>query len=267
MLIDAAGVYQMRCAAGLLALCLFAPLAAAAAPVTLTQVGPPATYQPGGHSIEVLGISPGMPPTAVRDLLSEQYGNVVVTQDDLGLDNDGVVVQTQNFVTRMSARKDMDEVTVWFATPTTGNGVVEVTRQLSYRDETAAPPMQQVRAELIEKYGKPGFDGPAVGTGEVQLLAWSYKGNILSPCPRSSCRAGLSEGLDVRNLPAYARSIKTGHELTLVATLLSGIADPARAAGMVITMSDAATKFRTLTEAVSQMRAATAQKKPAKSEN
>lgn len=256
----------MRCAAGLIALCLFAPLAAAAAPVTLTQVSPPATYTPEGHSVDVLGITPGMSPTAVRDLLSKQYGNVVVTQDDLGLENDGAVVQTQNFVTRMSAIKDMDQVTVWFATPTTGNGVVEVSRQLSYRDESAAPPMQTVRAELIEKYGKPGFDGPAVGTGEVQLLAWSYKGNTASPCPRSSCRVGLSEGLDIRSLPSYERAIKTGHELTLVATLLSGIADPTRAAGMVVTMSDAATKFRTITAAVSQMRAAIGQKGGGKSE-
>ncbi|MGI4810353.1 MAG: hypothetical protein ACRYF2_19855 [Janthinobacterium lividum] len=254
----------MRCAAKLLVALACLPVLAAAAPVTLTQVGQPATYKPGGRTVDVLGITPGMQPNEVRDILAKSYGNVVVTQDDLGLENRGVVVQTQNFVTRMTAQRDTDEVVVWFATPTTGNGVVEVTRQLSYRDETAAPPMQQAQAELIARYGPPGFNGPAVGTGEVRLLAWSFHGNTPTPCPRSSCRNALSEGLDVRNLAAYGRSIKTGNELTVVVTLLSGIADSSRASGMVITMSDAATKFRTLDAAVSQMKAASTHKGTAK---
>ncbi len=251
----------MRCATGLFALLVCLPtMVSAAAPVTLTQSSPPALYKPGGRSIDVLGITPGMQPDTVRDILAKVYGNVVVTQDDLGLENRGVVVKTQDFVTRMTAQRDTDEVAVWFATPTTGNGVVEVTRQVSYRDETSAPAMQQVQADLIERYGKPGFDGPAVGTGEVRLMAWSFHGNTPTPCPRSSCRASLSEGLYVRNLPAYSRSIKTGNELTLVATLLSGIADPSRASGMVITMSDAVTKLRTLEAAVAQMKTASGRK-------
>ena len=251
----------MRCAAGLLALCLTLPGAALAAAVTLKQASPPGSYRPGGKVIDVLGISPGMTPDAAREILAKHYGNVVVTQSNLGLENRGVVVQTQNFVTEMTAQNDTDEAVVWFGTPTTGNGVVEVTRQLSYRDETAAPPMQQARADLVAQYGKPAFDGSATGNGEVQLLAWSYHGNTPSPCPRSSCRMGLSEGLDIRNLPAYARSVKTGNELTLVVTLLAGIADPSKASGMVVTMSDAATKYKTLDAAVAQMKAATAGRK------
>ncbi len=247
----------MRCAAGLLALCLVFPGVASAATVTLKQVSPPGSYRPGGQPIDVLGITPGMAPDTVREILSKQYGNVVVTQNDLGLENRGIVVQTQNFVTEMTAQNDSDQAVVWFGTPTTGNGVVEVTRQLSFRDETAAPPMQETRAELTARYGKPAFDGSATGNGEVRLLAWSYHGNTPSGCPRSSCRMGLSEGLDIRNLPAYARAIKTGNELTLVVTLLAGISDPSKAAGMVVTMSDAATKFRTLDAAISQMKAAT----------
>ena len=258
----------MRCAAGLLALYLLVPgvAAAAAASVTLKQIGPPGSYRPGGQPIDVLGITPGMAPDTVRELLTKQYGNVVVTQNNLGLENRGYVVQTQNFVTEMTAQSDTDQATVWFGTPTTGNGVVEVTRQLSYRDETTAPPMQETRAQLIARYGKPGFDGSATGNGEVQLLAWSYHGNAASPCPRSSCRMGLSEGLDIRNLPAYSRAVKTGNELTLVVTLLAGIADPSKASGMVITMSDAATKFRTLEAAVAQMRSATTGHKSAPGE-
>lgn len=248
----------MRCAAGLIALCLLLPGAAGAATVTLKPAGPPGSYKPGGQSVDVLGITPGMGPEAVREILTKQYGNVVVSQNNLGLENRGVVVQTQNFVTEMTAQNDTDQAAVWFGTPTTGNGVVEVTRQLSYRDETAAPPMLQARAELMARYGKPAFDGSATGNGEVQLIAWTYRGNTPSACPRSSCRMGMSEGLDIRNLPAYSRAIKTGNELTLVVTLLSGIADPSRASGMVITMSDAATKFRTLDTAIAQMKAATA---------
>ena len=99
----------------------------------------------------------------------------------------------------------------------------------------------------------PGF----AGTHGREVLAGNGFG-------RSSCRAGLSEGLDIRNLPAYARSIKTGNELTVVVTLLSGIADPSRASGMVVTMSDAATKFRTLNAAISQMKAASTGKGAAK---
>ena len=241
----------------LLALAVLVPDLATAATMTLTQVGQPAQYKIAGRSLDVLGIAPGMSPLAVRDILTRIYGNATVTQDDIGLDNNGVTAQSQSYTTRISALRDGDQITVWFATPTTGNGVVEVSRQLSFRDETAAPTMQQERAELTDKFGKAGFDGPAVGTGEVQLMAWAFHGNAAAPCPKSSCRAQLSEGLDARNLPAYARSVKAGNDLTIVATLLSGIADPTRATGIVVVLSDAATKFRTIEAAVSQLKAAT----------
>ena len=256
----------MRCAAGLIALSLFFPGIAAAATVTLKPVSPPGSYRPGGQPVDVLGITPGMAPDTVREILAKQYGNVVVTQNNLGLENRGVVVQTQNFVTQMTAQNDTDQAVVWFGTPTTGNGAVEVTRQLSYRDETSAPPMQEARAALIARYGKPAFDGSATGNGEVQLLAWSYHGNTPSPCPRSSCRMGLSEGLEVTNLPAYARAVKTGNDLTIVVTLLSGIADPSKASGMVVTMSDAATKLHSLEAAIAQMKGATGDKTAKKPE-
>ena len=254
----------MRCAVLLLALALLPPAPgvarAAATPIALTPVAKPAIYKPAGRPLELLGIAPGMTPDAVRDILTKAYGNAVVTQDDIGLDNRGVTAHSQPFISKIAAQRENDEIVVWFGTPTTGNGVVEVSRQLSFRDETAAPPMQQVRADLLERYGKPGFDGPAVGTGEVLLMAWSFNGDKPNPCPRSSCRAQLSEGLDVRNLPAYARSTKAGNDLTIVATLLSGISDPSKASGIVVVLSDAATKFRTLDAAIAQLRTATTRK-------
>ena len=239
----------------LVAIIILAASAARAEPVTLTQVGQPAQYRIGGRSPDILGIEPGMSPDTVRDILTRIYGNATVTQDDISLDNRGAIAESQNFTTRIAALKDGDQITVWFATPTTGNGVVEVSRELSFRDETAAPTMKQERAELVDKFGKPGFDGAAVGTGEVQLMAWAFHGDKAVPCPRSSCRGQLSEGLDPRNLPIYARAVKAGNDLTIIATLLSGIADPSRATGIVVVLSDAATKARTVGAALSQLRA------------
>lgn len=253
----------MRCTPLLLAFTVLiaGPVAGAhAAAVTLTPVGPPAQYKIAGRSLDILGIAPGMAPDTVRDILTKAYGNATVTQDDLGIVDKGVTAESQPYTTRIAALKDGDQITVWFATPTTGNGVVEVSRELSFRDETAAPTMQQERAELLDKYGKAGFDGAAVSTGEVQLMAWAYHGNAAAPCPKSSCRAQLSEGLDPRNLPIYARSVKAGSDLTIVATLLSGIADSSRATGIVVVLSDAATKARTLDAALTQLKAGMARK-------
>ena len=45
----------------------------------------------------------------------------------LGLEFRGVDVATQNYITRMTARKDGDDIVVWFATPTTGNDLNVIT--------------------------------------------------------------------------------------------------------------------------------------------
>ena len=249
----------MRRAAKLLAVLAAASCLATragAASLTLTLTSPPAAYKPGGRAINVLGITPGMTSDAARKVLEKEYGTVFVNQDNLGLADRGASVATQTFVNRMSANKGADQITVWFGTPTTGNGVVEVTRQVSYPSEADAPTLDKVRSDLIADYGKPGTDDRVFNTGEVQLLAWSFKGDKPSACLQASCRADLSEGLDVRNIPAYARAVKAGHELTVVAILLAGISDPSHAAGIVVTMSDAATKMKSLESAITQMRTA-----------
>lgn len=238
----------------LLAACLLVQSAAAgAATLTLKQASEPASYQPTGVALDVAGIKPGMAPEAVRTILAAQFGEVQVVKDNLGLEYRGVDVATETYVTKMFARKDADEITVWFATPTTGNAVVEVTQQTSYANP---PDTAQIRAEVIAKYGPPGFDGPAVGNGEIRLLAWSFKGDKPAPCPRSSCRAYVSDGLSVGNMAVYQRAVATGHELTVIATLLSSIGDPSKVSSALVTISDAATKLRTLDGAIAQMKAA-----------
>ncbi len=229
-----------------------------AADVTLTQAAPPASYKPAARAVDLLGITPGMPPEKVAAVLKDLLGPVRTYQENLGLEDRGVAVATQAFVTRMVAEKDGDQVTVWFGTPTTGNGVVEVSRQTNIFDPKRAPDARQVRAELIAKYGPPASDQPAVGSSEVAVLAWSYNGDKLSPCPRSACRADVSEGLDVRNMAAYQHAVATGHQLIIVATILTSTDDANRAASVVVTVSDMATKQRTLELAIQQMKAAIA---------
>lgn len=228
---------------------------ARAGEVTLTQSAEPSVYHPAGRAIDVLGIVPGMAPSSVHAILAKQFGDVQTVKENLGLEDHGDVVATQPFITKMLARKDSDEITVWFATPTTGASVVEVSRQTTYFDAAAAPAMAQARAELIAKYGPPAFDGPVLRTGEMRLLAWSYQGDKPTPCPQSSCRAYLSDGLEVGDMATYKRAVGAGHELTIVATLLSSVADPAKALSVMVAANDAATKLHTLEAAVSQMRA------------
>lgn len=229
---------------------------AAAATVTLTPIGPPAAYRPPGRAVDVLGIVPGMSPDKVSAILKAAYGTVRTDQANLGLEYRGVAVATQPFVTRMVAEKDGDQVTVWFATPTTGNGVVEVSRQTNHFDPAQAPDLRQVRAELIAKYGPPASDQPGVGSGEIAVLAWSFNGNRPVSCPRSTCRSGVSEGLEIKNLPAYQQAVSTGHDLIIVATILTSTDNANRASSVVVAISDMASKQRTLDAAMQQMKAA-----------
>lgn len=235
---------------------LWSAAAAQGAAMALKQAAPPAVYKPAGRAVDVLGIAPGMSPDAVRAILTKEYGAVQATQDKLGLDNEGVTVATQSFITRMSARKDADEITVWFANPTTGNGVVEISRQTNHFNPATAPELAKVQAELIAKYGSPAFAGPAVGTGEVTVLAWSYGGDKLLPCPRAACRADVSDGPEVGSMAAYQRALRAGRQLTIIATLLASTGDANRASSVVVTVSDVATKLRTLEAAIDQMKAA-----------
>lgn len=233
--------------------------------VMLKQVADPAVYHPAGRAIDVLGITPGMSPDAVRAILEKQYGAVKTVQENLGLEFRGVTVSTQNYITRMTARKGGDDVVVWFATPTTGNAVVEVTRQTTYGNAADAPFLTQARKDFSDRYGAPAFAGPAVGTGEIQLMAWSYKGDQPVSCQASSCRADLNDGLTVADLQSYQRAVRRGHELTIIGVLLASIRDPTRASSVVTTVSDAATKLRTLDAAIKQMQEAATTKPPAES--
>lgn len=248
--------------AALLASSLLAS-AARADQVILKPVGPPATYHPAGRAIDVLGITPGMTPDAVRAILEKQYGAVDTIQENLGLEYRGVGVATQNYITRMTARKGGDDVTVWFATPTTGNAVVEVTRQMTYTAPADAPLLTQVRKDLTDHYGEPGFAGPAVGTGEIQLMAWSYKGDQPASCKASSCRADFNDGLSVADMESYQRAVRRGNDLVIVGMLLASISDSTRVSSVVVTVSDSATKLRTLDAALKQMQeGATEKPKP-----
>lgn len=246
------------------ALLLAALASANAQQVVLRPAGPPALYHPAGRAIDILGITPGMPPDAVRAILAKQYGDVRAIQENLGLEYRGVAVATQNYITQMTAQKGNDQIQVWFATPTTGNGVVEVTRQLTYLKPAEQPLLAQVRQELTDKYGPPAFAGPAVGTGEIELMGWAYKGDKPADCAHSSCRADLADGLTVADMGAYQKAIKSGHELTIIGMLLAGIGTPNRTSSVVTTVSDAATKFRTLDLAIKQMQAGAVEpRKPA----
>lgn len=245
----------------LIAASLAAP--AMAEQVMLKPAAPAAAYHPAGRKIDVLGIVPGMAPDAVRVILVQQYGNAKTIQENMGLEFRGVAVSTQNYITRMTARKGPDDIIVYFATPTTGNGVIEVTRQLTYTSVADAPLLSQVRKDLADQYGPPAFDGPAVGTGEIQLMAWSYKGDQPGACKASACRADFNDGLSVADLPTYQRAIRRGNELVIIGVLLASIADPTRASSVVTTVSDTATKLRTLEAALKQMQAGATEKKPA----
>ncbi len=244
---------RTRRALSLAAMLLWATAAHAA--IALRQVSPPATYNLPGRAVDVLGIVPGMSPTAVRDILSKRYGDVQTFQDNLGLEERGAAVSTAPFLTRMTAGTRSDQVTVWFATPTTGNGVVEVSRQLIYADPAKAPELRQVQAELVAKYGPPA-DAPSSPNAEVAVFTWAYGNGKPAPCPQGSCRAEVSEGLNMANIAVYERAARNGHPLLIVASLLSAIDRPERASSVSLTVSDAATKARTLDAAVAQMREA-----------
>lgn len=256
----------MRCAIFLAALLpgLWGAASAYGAAITLKQVAPPAVYKPAGRAVDVLGIAPGMSPDAVRAILTKEYGAVQATQNNLGLENQGIAVATEAFVTQMTARKGADDITVWFATPTTGNGVVEISRQTNHFNPATAPELAQVRAELLAKYGPPAFDGPAVGTGEVTLLAWSYGDDKPVPCPRSACRADVSDGPEVGDMAAYQRAVRAGRQLTIIATLLASTGSANHASSVVVSVSDVATKLRTLEAAIDQMKSAASADRPAK---
>ena len=206
----------MRCAAGLLALCLLVPGAAAAATVTLKQVGPPGSYRPGGQSVDVLGITPGMAPDAARDILAKQYGNVVVTQNNLGLENRGIVVQTQNYVTQMTAQNDTDQAVVWFGTPTTGNGVVEVTRQLELprRDDRAADAAGPGRADRQIWQARVRRLGHRQRRSATTRLVVSRQ--HAEPLPALVLPHGAERRPRDPNSPPTRAPIKTGNELTIV---------------------------------------------------
>jgi hypothetical protein len=196
-----------------------------------------------------------MPPATVAPLLAKRYGQVRAYQDKLGIEYRGTIVFAEAYTTKMTAEKGLERATVLFGTPTTGNGVVEVSVQTDYFDAANGPKLAQVQAELVAKYGVPA-DSPASPTPNVTTVVWSYTTDKAVPCPHASCRADVSEGLEVPNLGAYNRATRSGHPLIIVASLLSSTENADLAASVVVRVSDAATKARTLEAAIAQMKQA-----------
>jgi len=250
----------MRCASLLVVVLLAgAPrcVPALAAGLALREITSPATYAPPGRAIDILGITPGMPPPAVSAILAKRYGEVRTYQDRLGLNYRGITVFTEPYTTRITAEQGGERVTVLFGTPTTRNGVVEVSIQTDYFGAANAPELGQLLAEFMGKYGPPA-DQPASPTPNTTTILWSYSGNKPTQCPRSSCGADFSEGLDASNLGAYQRAAQAGHGLIIVASLLSSTRNPDRAGSVVVRVSDTATKAGTLEAAIAQMKEAAA---------
>ena len=65
-------------------------------------------------------------------------------------------------------------------------------------------------------------------------------------------------------MATYQRAVRRGNELVIIGMLLASIGDPTHASSVVTTVSDTATKLRTLDAAIKQMQAgATGKPKPA----
>lgn len=229
---------------------------AGAATFLLREVSKPAIPKLPGRVFDVLGIAPGMDQETVRQILKKEYGEFREQRDTMGIGMRGVAVESQPFVTTMSAQKGGDQITVWFGNPTTGGGVVEVSRQTNYFDPAKAPDINQLRAEFAQRFGPPADERAATSSGELVIQDWAFEGTKVVGCKTFPCASKDLEGLDIKQMEAYQRAVRTGHHLVITTAMLATTTDPRRASTVWVTINDLATKVRTLESAMSQMKSA-----------
>lgn len=165
---------------------------------TLIKTANPVIPSYPGLSVDILGIKPGMSVKAVEAALRAAYPklnpqgqpNPSIDWATTSVPSGGPVpLQSQRYVGDMSASKPNDHIQIYFGTPTTGNTVVSVTRQIQFPTKRSEPTLKQILSALDKKYGRetvPSRDRSSEG----ELVNWDYgKAGHLKRCP-----AGINNG-------------------------------------------------------------------------
>lgn len=234
---------------------LLASTAANADEMTLVKSADPTMHQYAGHQIDVLGIAPGMSQDNVRKLIEANYGTTPSEKPSgLVMQYRSVSMKTQEYVSRFSAKKERDSIEVYFATPSTGGGVVGIHRTVSYPDATTAPSVDAVFDQLDKKYGVEsvpnhwGVPGLVNGT-------WMFNANAQIQCDGFGCGRPFAP-LEPSSLQSNMDSMSQGQHLLINASVSSARTDPTRVSELEIVIEDKTNKVKTLSEAFKQIQTA-----------
>ena len=182
-----------------------------------TQITNPPPYAWPGLELNIIGITPGQKPDAVKPLLQSHFTaqKIDTLSNTLKLNT----VSTAPFVTRMESafRNELassDAVKVWFSSPASGHQVISVARWLDYHaDELAkAPRVADMQAALMKQYGQPST---VVGS----VMTWTLKEGRSVACDAPICTRFASLHYASRELPQYVASLDAGPDVVIRADI------------------------------------------------
>lgn len=131
---------------------------------------------------DIIGFTPGMSAADAETKMTERYpeGNIQLSTTYVGNDN----VHSDSFKSRFSMwKREKEEINVLLTSPSAGNQVFAVSRNLEYWDDEARPDIDETISALKAKYGEPNYaldarpKANSLRKDRIVTLAWYLGGN------------------------------------------------------------------------------------------
>lgn len=208
-------------------------------------------------NLDVLGIRFGMSQNDVKAILNKEYEAEPKNEEGtIGINYNGIMMNSQTFVKQMTDQKNNsdDSIIVAFAYPTSGGGVVGVTRKLQFRNSLSAPTVVDLIKQLNMKYGPASQPITDFDHKSSVRAFWTFGSKGLANCPNNSC-IFVSPTMDVQSTFS-ASALKVGIVAEVMATISLGGPDPSRAQDLEVSIKDNEAEVSSSKEAFIELQAA-----------
>ena len=237
---------------------LLAAAPAMADEMTLVQSAKPAPLRSyPGRSVDILGITLGMTQEEVTAILKKEYGgDPEVSMPTIGVKYNGIPIQSQAFLSMMTAAKadGNDRINVAFSFPTTGSRVVGISRTLVFRDSLTAPRVTDMFDQLHAKYGLGSLLRPKSFVQTLTFESWGLGATGPVKCPNDICPTPYAR-MD-SNTTLQQNAVKADLLVVIQANVHNGGPDPSRVQQLEVTMEDNENELLSANQLAAQMKAA-----------
>ncbi len=180
---------------------------------------PPYAFE--GRSLDIIGISPGQSPADTFKVLAERFGETRIEKRFMLIGTE--TVRSQEFDAVYKTEQKNESVSVTFATPSAGSGVLAVKRELKFDLDKGRPSIPDMVAELSRKYGEPSANYKD-DFSNGRALVWYLGGRQECEGPDVMCYTGFgyrnyADSFEPQYYQSYIDALEAGCDVAVFARI------------------------------------------------